>query len=160
MTESKRDGFRWVRRNRRGATLVEFALLIPVLMLVLLGIMEFGWLTFNQLTVANAAREGARMAAVGKTTSTIQARVINQAKPVAVTTADIKLESAAQPVPASNDPSWGSWPGDDTTVTPAENAVKSGNLVRITVKIRHHALTGIPGFNNRDINAAVAMVRE
>jgi Flp pilus assembly protein TadG len=147
-------------RRRRGATLLEFALVVPVLMLILLGIMEFGWLTHNQLVVANAAREGARLAAVGKPTATIQARIINQAKPVTVTNDDIKLESALQPVPASNDPAWGSWPPDDATASPSENGVKSGNLVRITVTLNHHALTGLPGFNNRVINASVSMVRE
>lgn len=47
-----------------GASLVEFALLAPLLLLLLLGIVEFGWL-FGQLNdVKHGAREGARFAAV------------------------------------------------------------------------------------------------
>jgi Flp pilus assembly protein TadG len=48
----------------KGATLVEFALIAPLLILLLLGIVEFGW-KFGQFNdVRHAAREGARFAAV------------------------------------------------------------------------------------------------
>ena len=40
-----------LRSRRRGATVVEFALLAPVLLGMLLGIMEFGWLVKNYLTI-------------------------------------------------------------------------------------------------------------
>lgn len=50
--------------NDRGANLVEFALLAPLLILLVLGIVEFGW-KFSQFNdVRHAAREGARFAAV------------------------------------------------------------------------------------------------
>jgi len=47
-------------RGERGQALVEYALVLPILLLLLLGIMEFGILVFNYNTIANAAREGAR----------------------------------------------------------------------------------------------------
>lgn len=48
----------------RGAALVEFALLMPLLIIIILGIVEFGW-KFGQFNdVRHAAREGARFAAV------------------------------------------------------------------------------------------------
>lgn len=47
-------------RHQRGATLVEYALVVPVFLLIVLGIMEFGHILFIQNTLANAAREGAR----------------------------------------------------------------------------------------------------
>ncbi|MHA7177553.1 TadE/TadG family type IV pilus assembly protein [Arthrobacter sp. Sr24] len=50
--------------NDRGAAAVEFALVLPVLLGVLLGIMEFGFLFNQQISASNAAREGARYAAV------------------------------------------------------------------------------------------------
>ena len=54
------------RKTRRGngQALVEFALLVPLLIIIVLGIVEFGriWMTMNVL--ASAAREGARIAAV------------------------------------------------------------------------------------------------
>lgn len=48
----------------RGAAAVEFALLMPLLLVLLLGIMEFGYAFFVQATVAGAARVGARYYAI------------------------------------------------------------------------------------------------
>lgn len=51
---------------------VEFALVLPVFLLVVFGITQFGWFFFQVQNGAFAAREGARFAAVGtKTTSEI-----------------------------------------------------------------------------------------
>jgi Flp pilus assembly protein TadG len=44
--------------------LVEFALLAPLLLLLLIGLVEFGWLFAQNLDVRHGAREGARLAAV------------------------------------------------------------------------------------------------
>ena len=51
-------------RDRRGQSMVEFALVLPILLLVVFGATEFGraWMTMNILTAA--AREGARLAVV------------------------------------------------------------------------------------------------
>jgi Flp pilus assembly protein TadG len=63
-------------RSEAGAELVEFALVLPVLLLVFGGIIDFGMLLQRQQVVTNAAREGARLAVLpGYTTSDIQARV-------------------------------------------------------------------------------------
>ena len=45
-----------------GAELVEFALVLPLLLLVLLGIAEFGFMFQRYEVITNAAREGARLA--------------------------------------------------------------------------------------------------
>lgn len=51
--------------SERGATAVEFALVLPVLIMILVGTFEFGLAYNNYLAITHAAREGARMAAVG-----------------------------------------------------------------------------------------------
>ena len=53
-----------VRRSDRGAVAVEFALLLPVLVLLVFGIIDFGRILNAQITVTQAAREGARLAAL------------------------------------------------------------------------------------------------
>jgi Flp pilus assembly protein TadG len=54
-----------IRRAReRGASAVEFALVLPIFVLLVFGIMEAGWLFAQQVEVRNAAREGARLAVV------------------------------------------------------------------------------------------------
>jgi Flp pilus assembly protein TadG len=52
------------RKDERGASLVEFALVAPLLLLLLIGMVELGWLFAQNLDVRHGAREGARLAAV------------------------------------------------------------------------------------------------
>jgi hypothetical protein len=60
----------------RGAELVEFAFVFPTLLLVMLGIIDFGFLFQRYEIVTNAAREGARVAILpGYTVADVQARV-------------------------------------------------------------------------------------
>jgi len=51
-------------RTEGGAVAVEFALVLPMLVALLLGIMEFGLMYNGQVSVTNAAREAARTMAV------------------------------------------------------------------------------------------------
>lgn len=53
-----------VRRGEQGAVAVEFALLLPVLVLLVFGIIDFGRVFNAQISVTQAAREGARLAAL------------------------------------------------------------------------------------------------
>jgi Flp pilus assembly protein TadG len=46
--------------RERGAVAVEFALVLPVLLMLLLGLFDYGWYFYCELSVTNAAREGAR----------------------------------------------------------------------------------------------------
>ena len=52
--------------SQKGASLVEFALVLPLLMLILLGIAEFGFLLYNKQVITNASREGARAGIVAQ----------------------------------------------------------------------------------------------
>ena len=47
-------------RNERGAVATEFALLLPVFLTILIGIIEFGMIMYGREIVTNATREGAR----------------------------------------------------------------------------------------------------
>jgi len=66
-------------RNRRGQAIVELALVLPVFLLLLVGMMEFGLVLHDYVTVAEAARVGARAAAVHKDNATITAATKNAA---------------------------------------------------------------------------------
>ena len=54
----------------RGAAAVELALVLPVLLLVLFGIIDFGRMLNTQLKLTEAAREGARAAALRQNAAT------------------------------------------------------------------------------------------
>ena len=51
-------------KSERGAELIEFALILPLLLLVVLGIIDFGFLFQRYEVLTNAAREGARLASL------------------------------------------------------------------------------------------------
>lgn len=50
----------WRRKPERGAAAVEFALVLPLLMVILLGTIDWGYFFFVEQLVTNASREGAR----------------------------------------------------------------------------------------------------
>lgn len=63
-------------RSERGAELIEFALIFPILLLVVVGIIDFGFLFQRFEVLTNATREGARMAVLPNyTEADVQARV-------------------------------------------------------------------------------------
>jgi Flp pilus assembly protein TadG len=62
-------GFRLLRRHgsrrtRRGAAIVEMAVVAPLLLTLLFGVMEFGWLFMVHETMTNSARECCRLASL------------------------------------------------------------------------------------------------
>jgi Flp pilus assembly protein TadG len=86
---------RRLRRSESGAELIEFALTLPLLLLVVLGIIEFGFVFQQYEVVTNAAREGARMASLNTYGSTNAMRRSNaQARVTQYLTAG-GLDSAA-----------------------------------------------------------------
>jgi Flp pilus assembly protein TadG len=63
------------RRHKRGQALVEFALVVPIFLLIAFGTIDFG-LAFNAaITISNVAREGARAGVTDPSASTVTARV-------------------------------------------------------------------------------------
>lgn len=62
-----------------GAVAVEFALLAPILIMLLLGIMEFGRAYNAQISLSSAAREGVRVMAISNNPATARAAAKNAA---------------------------------------------------------------------------------
>jgi Flp pilus assembly protein TadG len=70
-------------RNQRGQAVTEFAVILPVLLLVLLAIYQFGVVFNNYIQVTAAAREGARKAAVSRSSgncAAVQGMAVSAAK--------------------------------------------------------------------------------
>src|SRR5688572_18999057 len=53
----------------RGAAVVEFAVVLPLLLTILFGIIEYGWVFMVRQTLQTAAREGCRLAVLQTTTT-------------------------------------------------------------------------------------------
>jgi Flp pilus assembly protein TadG len=100
-------------RAERGQTAVEFALVAPVLILLLLGVVQMGIAFNNYVTVTDAARAGARKAIVarlsGLTTSDITQAVQSAAS-------DLNQTKLGVTVADPSDPTW-STAGSTITVT-------------------------------------------
>ena len=96
---------RWLSED--GAELIEFALVLPMLLLVVLGIAEFGFIFQRYEVITNAAREGARIAVLpGYSTADVQNRVnayVTQGRvPRTATNPVVTVINVDIPVPGRN----------------------------------------------------------
>jgi Flp pilus assembly protein TadG len=83
------------KSTERGAVAVEFALLAPVLIMILLGIMEFGRAYNVQVTLTSAAREGVRSMAINNSQTTARAATKNAAAQLSPALADTNIAFSA-----------------------------------------------------------------
>ncbi len=119
------------RRPRRGQSLVEFALVLPIFFLLLFGVLDLGRgvLAFN--SVSNAAREGVRTAIVDQTVSAIKARAARTSTGAALSAGDIRIAFRR-----SDDP---------TNISNVCNPVREGCVAVVTVQTLFQAATPLIG---------------
>lgn len=126
-------------------------MVVVILLTIVMGIIDFGIFARNSLSIANAAREGARTASIGRTVAQIRERVKIVANPLVVSDANIELTYLHPPA---------------TTYAPltdngTENVAVADDLVRVNVSYRNASVTGAFGLIfNRTIRTAVIMRRE
>lgn len=142
--------------RRSGQALIEMAASIFLLLAILMGVMEFGFFARNNLILANASREGARAASVGRSTSATQQRITKSLGSL-TTTYGTSAGTTQFQYSTDNGATWVAWPGDSGS----NNGVPVGNLIRIIVLARHKPLTNFFWFmRNRDISQFTTMKRE
>jgi Flp pilus assembly protein TadG len=96
-------------RRRRGAAIVEFAIVAPLFFMLILGIIEFGRMVMVQQIITNAAREGARVGVLSNaTTSQVDSAVSNYLSAVSI---------SGQSVSVTPDPPSTATPGSLVTVS-------------------------------------------
>lgn len=71
--------------RERGATAVEFALVLPILLVLVIGIIEFGRAYHVQTTLSNAARDGARVMALQDSATAARATAKDSASGLSLT---------------------------------------------------------------------------
>jgi Flp pilus assembly protein TadG len=133
-------------KGRRGAAMVEFAIVVPLLLFLVLGIMEFGMIMRDYIMLAQGAREGARTAAIGQPVNKIKARVL-----------EASALSNLQPVMVQItclDPNTGGWVAVSDKTSGLENAVPKDGIVRVSITdYPHRMVTGnffswLPGYSD------------
>lgn len=101
--------------NERGAAAAEFALLLPVLLMILFGIIEFGMIMYGREVVTNASREGARAGIIQRippvTAGEITTVATNYLTGTGITLADVVIAV----------PTFGGVTGTPVTVTATYN---------------------------------------
>lgn len=77
--------------------MVEFALVLPILILLMMGILDIGRAVYAYSTVSNSAREGARVAIVNQTVGTncavrtVECEVVGHATGLGITPANVTV---------------------------------------------------------------------
>lgn len=79
------------RGDGRGQTLVEFALILPVFILVLVGIFDFGRAVYGYNTISNASREAVRVGIVDQNVTAITNRAVQRAASLGLTASDVTV---------------------------------------------------------------------
>lgn len=131
---------RLCRKNRRGAAVVEFAVVAPVFFLLVFGMIEYGRMVMVQQVLTNASREGARVGVLDSSTTSDVTMVVNR-----------YLES-------------GGVRGADITVTPnPPNSAGYGAPVTVAVSVGFDQVSWLPSpmfLGGRTLSATSVMRRE
>lgn len=108
------------RRFRRGAAVVEFAVVVPVFLILVFGIIEFGRMVMVQQIITNAAREGARKGIVpGSSADEVNTTVLSY-----LTSTSIN--------------------GANTSVSPDPASVTYGQGITVTVAVPFSSVSWLP----------------
>lgn len=99
------------RQDRAGQTLVEFALIIPIFILIVMGIFDVGRAIYAYTTINNAAHEAARLAIVDQNTADVRDTAVGQAVGVRIAPGDVTVRwldaSYADAAPCNTTPRFG-----------------------------------------------------
>lgn len=128
------------RSTRRGAAAVEFALVAPLFLLLVMGMIEFGRALMVQQTLTNASRSGAREASLpDATVNSVRQLVSNQ------------LESSGISVHT-----------DRIQVTPNPATASANQPITVTVAVPFDDVSWLAGtfLSNMDLSASTSMRAE
>ncbi len=131
-----------VKAARRGLSLVEAAIVLPLLILLTFAVMEYGWMFYKVSAVNNAARHGARTAALaGGTDALARSRVL-----AAMSAAGMTI------------------PGGNVTITPSADGAATGTTLTVSVSVDYEGNVELLRFPllpvPATLNASVSMAKE
>jgi Flp pilus assembly protein TadG len=142
------------RRNRsRGQSLVEFAVVLPIFLLILCGIFDFGFALYSRMSVINAAREGARAASVAPdhttidSTATARAVAAAQSSGLTMTNSDVSVTCVATASPSSCNFN-------------TQTGAIAGDSLRVTIDYSYRSFFPFLFGQSFDLSSSVQMVVE
>lgn len=139
--------------------MVEFVIVVPLLLLLIMGIMEFGMVMHDYIMLSQGSRSGVRTAAIGRPLREIKKEVMDASLP------SVKEDMIQVTYYDSNA---GGWVAVSDKQSGLENSVPPDGTVRVTIKdYPHRMVTGgffawLPGYSNGNfmLNASLTMRRE
>jgi Flp pilus assembly protein TadG len=134
------------RRRSRGQSLVEFALVFPVFILLLAGMIDFGMGLYSYMTIINAAREGARLGVTNCVATNCGSAVAARA------TANASGLGPAVTVTCVH-------PAESSSAIACASSV-SGDAVKVTVAYTYHMLWPLTFGTQIPMSSSVKMVLE
>lgn len=124
------------RAARRGAAVVEFAIVLPLFLLMVFGMVEYGRMVMAQQIITNAAREGARRGVIdGATTAEVTTLVNGYLTDASIGTATV-------------------------SITPDPTTVTNGGPITVTVSVPYSQVSWIPSpmyLGSKTLTASVVM---
>ncbi len=151
-----------ITRDQNGGAAVEFALILPLFILLIFGIIEFGLLLYNEQILTNACREGARAGIVVRSpdrlsNGDIQTVVLNYAEKYLVTFGADTLDNADISIlPIDTDNSF-----DPTVTPPVERCTSFGCDLKVAATYNYDFLVlSNLGFGQKTLNPVSTMKME
>lgn len=132
-------------RNARGVAVMEFALVLPLLFILIFSVIDFGLYFFIEHTIQFATREGVRLALVGRTLNDAQGNPMTREASIIKTIQDkarvaidpVNLQISMFPV----DPNYANPVGWENT----QDAGGSGTYMRVIARYPYHFVTPLLG---------------
>ncbi|WP_175951735.1 TadE/TadG family type IV pilus assembly protein [Burkholderia sp. BCC0405] len=127
-------------KSQEGSAAIEMAVTMPVILLVLLGIAQFGWLLVNYIAVGNAASSAARTFASQRGTTTPYTTTLAQAKAAAsfLNQSSITISTSVNSIACTDDA------GCAADLAPASSAAVN---VPITVSVNYSGFNPVVSAN-------------
>lgn len=114
-------------RDDLGSVVLEFALLAPILLMLVMGIIDFGYMLNRDSVINNAARDAARVASLDGDFATIQQTVTDELGDAGISGSGLTVTICA----------------DGSCGSSYDDAAQPGSTVKVTVSYVHHWLTPI-----------------
>ena len=129
--------------NQNGAAMVEFAIVLPLLLILICGVIEFGVMFYDKAVITNASREGARAGITGVANSDIEDIVKDYCKFNLINLSNNDFDPAADPY-------------DDISIS-----IDGSNDLTVRLEYSYDLLLGsFFGFDNTTISAETVMRME
>ena len=154
--------------TNRGGALVEMAIVVVVLLWIVMGIVEFGFMFRNYLSLNEIARTGCRSAALGSSTSVISSYIAQTTTAIGLDTSRLGSPTMQYRVYDKTAGTWGGWQtlGNSGNYNNAPVDSEHDSQVKISLSYTYPLITGsflgsvVGSGGNVSMSGACVMRRE